>query len=53
LLRGYYRHITATGRNTTLALKNIVVTVARFVEFDITLVGIDVRNTEGFKKQRT
>jgi hypothetical protein len=53
LLRGHYRYTIAIDRNTTLTLKNIVVTVAQFIEFDTTLVGIDVRNTEGFEKQRT
>jgi hypothetical protein len=50
LLRGYYRHIIAVDRNTTLALKNIVVTVARLIKFDIMLAGIDVRNIKRFKK---
>jgi hypothetical protein len=50
LLRGYCRHATAAGRNTTLALKNIVVTIIQFVKFDTTLAEIDVRDIEGFKK---
>jgi hypothetical protein len=50
LLGGHCRYITAIGRNTTLAFKNIVVTITQFVEFNTTLAGIDVRNTKRFKK---
>jgi hypothetical protein len=50
LLRGHYRHATAISGNITLTLKNIIVTVARFIKFDTTLAGIDVGNTKGFEK---
>jgi hypothetical protein len=50
LLRGYYRHAIAIDENTILILKNVVVTVAQFIKFNITLVEIDVRDIKGSKK---
>jgi hypothetical protein len=50
LLRGHCRYAIAIGGNTILILKNIIITIARFVKFDITLAGIDIGNTERFKK---